>query len=249
MSVRGWDVMRKGDSGDQDRVSSHDSRIGALAHVLVMESGTPHKQMYWVAGPPGPAIRTNRDLYLHFLRLGRQAKAASWSLSAYLRGLWKVSLPLRERATIEPDEVAAMFSAAATAAPPPVDLAWATADLSLPPGIPSSHADWERVILSQIADLEDFATFPPGGLARFGVSAPRPPGAGRRATPQRWLNFDPAAYLECAVAGSLGGWRPTDGARVPLPGAVPQPPSAIRELGRLDWTTLCRLAACGQLYE
>ena len=247
--MRGWDVMRQGDSGDQDRVSSHDSRIGALAHVMVMESGVPHKQMYWVAGPPGPAIHTNRDLYLHFLRLGRQAKAASWSLSAFLRGLWKVSVPLRERPALEPDEVAAMFSAAATTSPPPFDPSWTTADFTLAGTAPAGPADWERVVLSQIADLEDFTTFPPGGLARFGVSAPRPPGTGSRATPQRWLNFDPAAYLECAVAGSLGGWHPADGSRVPLPGPVALPPSPIRELGPLDWAALCRLAACGQLYE
>src|SRR5256885_14493162 len=119
--MQGWDVMRQGDGGDQDRVSTHDTRVGALAQVLVMESGVPHKQSYWVAGPPGPAIRTNRDLYLHFLRLGRQAKAASWSLSAFLRGLWKVSAALNGRMTLEPDQVAAMYSAAATTSPPPFD--------------------------------------------------------------------------------------------------------------------------------
>lgn len=245
--MQGWDVMRQGDNGDQDRVSSHDTRIGALARMLEMDSGVPHKQVYWVAGPPGPVVRTNRDLYLHLLRLGRQARSGSWSLSAFLRGLWKASVPLRDRRFLEADLVAALFSAALSVSPPPYDPAWSGADLGLAGPAPEGYADWERVVLSQIADLEDFTAFPPGGLARFGVNAPRPPGSGRRATPVRWLNFDPAAYLECAVAGSLGGWEAADGARVPLPGGAG--PSPVRGLAGLDWTTLCRLAACGQMYE
>lgn len=242
--------MRQGDSGDQSRVSRHDTRVSALAQVLVLDSGVPHKQVYWVEGPPGPTLRTNRDLYLHVLRIGRQAKATSWSLSAYLRSLWKVSEPLKPRSSLELDDVAALFSAAIAASPPPYEAAWSKQDLTLAGTSPVDHADWERVILSQIADLEDFVSFPPGGLARFGVNAPRPSGTGARCTPVRWLNFDPAAYLECAVAGALGGWEPGDGARVPLPpkpGAAPAV-SRVREVTTVSWTDMARLAACGQLY-
>lgn len=246
-----WDVMRQGDSGDQSRVSTHDTRVGALAQVLVLESGVPHKQTYWVVGPPGPVNRTNRDLYLHFLRLGRQAKATSWSLSAYLRGLWKVSAPLKDRSALDLDDVAAMYSAATATSPPSFDPEWSKRDLSLPGGAPVNYADWELVILSQLADLEDFVAFPPGGLARSGVSAPRPPGGGARCTPARWLNFDPAAYLECALAGAMGGWEPGDGARVPLPPRPGAPPlvSRVRPIASLGWSDLARIAACGQLYE
>jgi hypothetical protein len=246
-----WDVMRQGDSGDQDRVSTHESRVGALTQVLVMESGPRHKQTYWVEGPPNPELRTNRDLYLQFLKLGRQAKATSWSLSAFLRGLWKVSAPLKDRPTLALDDVAAMFTAASATSPPPYDTAWTTRDLSFPGRGPVGYQDWERVILSQLADLEDFVSFPPGGLARYGVSAPRPPGGGRRCTPDRWLNFDPAAYLECAAAGALGGWRPEDGARVPLPARPGEQPviSKVREVVSVSWPDLARMAACGQLFE
>jgi hypothetical protein len=72
-----WDVMRQGDNGVEVRMSVHDSRVGALARVLVMESGVAHKQAYWISGPPGPAFQTNRDLYLHFLRLGQEARSAA----------------------------------------------------------------------------------------------------------------------------------------------------------------------------
>ncbi|WP_245623168.1 hypothetical protein [Spirillospora albida] len=197
-----------------------------------------------------PSVRTNRDLYLHFLRLGREVRAASWSLSAFLRALWKAAAPLGDRADLRPDDVAALFAAAAGTAPPPYDPAWSGKDLSLS-GAPEGFADWERVVLSQLADLEDFLAHPPGPDARFGVDAPRPPGSGPRATPARWYNFDPATYLECAAAGGLGGWDAADGARVPLPAAPGSPPvrSPVRELTTMTWGDLARLAVCGQMYE
>lgn len=246
-----WDVMRQDDLGNTFLVASHDSRIAALAQVLAMESGVRHKQSYWVDGPPGPAVRTNRDLYLVFLHLGQEARAASWSLSAFLRSLWKVSAPLSDQTRLEPDDVAAMFAAASTTPPADVDPAWSVKDLSLPGAEPDGYADWERVLLSQIADLEDFLVHPPGPQARFGVDAPRPPGSGARATPARWYNFDPATYLECAVAGSLGGWDAADGARVPLPPRPGEPParSYVRTITTMSWGDLARIAVCGQVYE
>ncbi|TMQ89665.1 hypothetical protein ETD83_38960, partial [Actinomadura soli] len=124
-----WDVMRRDDLGNTFHVASHDSRISALAQVLVMESGvrherTQHERTHWVEGPPGPAVRTNRDLYLVFLHLGQEARAASWSLSAFLRALWKVSAPLSDQTLLEPDAVAAMFAAASTTPPADFDPAW-----------------------------------------------------------------------------------------------------------------------------
>ncbi|MFC4913865.1 hypothetical protein [Actinomadura gamaensis] len=246
-----WDVMRQDDAGNEFRVAGFDSRISALARVLVLESGVPHRQHYWVAGPEGPALHTNRELYLHFLQLGQEARSASWSLSAFLRALWKVSGPLRDRDGVEPDDVAAMFTAATLTPPPPFDPAWRTKDLSLAGDEPADHADWERVLLSQLADLEDFAEQPPGPRARFGVDAPRPPGSGRRATPARWYNFDPATYLECAVAGSVGGWDAADGARVPLDTASAAAPtrSYVRDITAMSWADLARIAVCGQMYQ
>ncbi|WP_433323710.1 hypothetical protein [Spirillospora sp. CA-294931] len=243
-----WSVLRQDDNGNEFHLGSHDTRISALAHVLVMESGVQHKQLYWVAGPPGPAVRSNRDLYLHFLHIGQEARNASWSLSAFLRALWKVSGPLCDREVLDPDDVAAMFSAAATTPPAEFDPAWSSADLALPGDEPEGHADWERVILSQLADLEDFLNSPPGPQGRFGVEAPRPTGSGRRATPSLWYNFDPATYLECAVAGSLGGWDAADGARVPLPGDSGRR-SYVRPITTMTWADLARIAVCGQMYE
>ena len=75
-------------------------------------------------------------------------------------------------------------------------------------------------MLSQIADLADFADQGPlDEYAYSGVNAPRPPDC-VRATYWRWYNHDPQGYLECGMAGSLGGWDEDDDLRKPVPGPV-----------------------------
>jgi len=242
-----WDLMRQDDNGNKVRVASHGTRISALAQLMTFESGAQHKQTYWLDGPEGPVLTTNRDLYLHVLKIGRDARAASWSLSAFLRTLWKTSTALRGRETVELDEVAALFAAAGSNPPPPYDPGWTTKDLTISGDAPSSYEDWENVLLSQIADLEDFLTDPRGARQDEIVLAPRPEGTGARSTPRRWRNFDPASYVECAVAGSLGGWKVEDGGRVPEEGSTLKE-SPVREVGEFDWVELSRLIVCGQLF-
>ncbi|OLT22907.1 hypothetical protein BJF79_46125 [Actinomadura sp. CNU-125] len=217
--------MRQDDGGNRVRMAAHDSRVSALAHVLAMESGVRHKQTYWVDGPAGPAVRTNRDLYLVFLHLGQDARAASWSLSAFLRALWKVSVPLRDREFLEPDDVAAMFAAAATVAPAPFDPAWSGKDLALPGPEPGGYADWERVVLSQLADLEDFLAAPPGPRARFGVDAPRPPGSGRpRRRPSGGTTSTPPPTSSARSPGASAAGTPRTARRSRCrPGPVRRP--------------------------
>jgi hypothetical protein len=260
-----WGVVRYDDSGTKVSVAAYGSRVPALAAALALNCSDGDQGVFRVDGPPSPAFTTNRDLYLHLLGIGRNARRATWSLSAYLRGLWRVSTELRDRREFSLDDAAAMFSAALAVPPPPFDPAWATADFRLrwaptrcsrddgdpAAAEPSRFDHWERILLSQIADLEDFAANPPGEQARFGVNAPRPRGVGRRATPVRWLNFDPATYLECAAAGHLGGWDVADGARVPLPArdGTTMTRSHVRQIAVVGWADLVHMAVCGQTYE
>lgn len=232
-------------------MSVHDSRVDALARVLIMESGVVHKQTYWVCGPPGPALRGDHDLSSHLLRLARQARSAPWTLSDYLRGLWKVSVPLRGHVELELDDVAAMFSAAVAAAPPPYDPRWSVTDLALPGRTPDGHPGWERVIKSQIADLEDFARHPQGSRGRFGIDAPRPPGGGTRATPARWDSLDPAGYLERALTGLRGpddAHRPPPSSTAASPPSGP-PPATESSANPLTWADLAYIALNGQTQD
>ena len=89
----------------------------------------------------------------------------------------------------------------------------------------------------------------------FGVDAPR--GA-------RWYNFDPATYLESAMAGTFGGWEEGDpSGRVPVPGEVavfgvdgsvtsPDPReegSPIFEIDVVSWEAFEEFLEAGRAYE
>jgi hypothetical protein len=239
-----WEVWER---DDRRRVSVHRDRVEALAAVLVREPGSRE-----LTGPPGPACATNRDLYARLVEAGDDMNAAGRTLAEFLRSWWQVGRSLADRAELDLDTVAAMVTAAATAEPPPMSPEWRTASYPLT-SEPTSYGDWEKVVLSQIADLADFADA--GSLDRFayfGVDVSRPPDV-VRATDARWYNFDPRGYLECGMAGSLGGWDSSDGLRTPVPGPVvplkPEPEPGERPLGVLSWTDLADLAICGQTYE
>jgi hypothetical protein len=145
-----------------------------------------------------------------------------------------------------------MVAAAAAVEPPPLRAAWRSASFRYVDE-PTSYVDWEAIVLYQIADLADFAD--QGALdeyAAFGGDVPRAKGCAR-ATDLRWYNFDPRAYLECGLAGSLGGWNEDDGLRKAVPGPVVplvrEPETGERPVDVLNWADLADLARCGQEYE
>lgn len=168
--VARWEVWRQDDNGNQFKVSGHGHRVEALARLLVLESGMVHKQVY--CGAPGPACQTNRDLHVHLVRAGELMNAAGRTLDEFLRAWWLVSKPLSGRQRLDLDTVAAAVTAAGIVAPPPLRAAWRTTSYQQVQH-PVSYADWQAVVLSQIADLADLTDH--GTLdhdAHFGVDAP-----------------------------------------------------------------------------
>lgn len=247
-----WELWRQDDNGNRVRMGTFADRVEALAKVLALESGVVHKQTYWVDGPPGPACRTNRDLYQRLVREGEGMNATARSLDVFLRSWWRVARPLSDRVSLDLDTVAAMVVAAGMVEPAPLQASWRCASFRYTDE-PTSYADWEAIVLSQIADLADFADQGPlDEYARFGIDAPRTAGCAR-ATDIRWYNFDPQAYLECGMAGALGGWHEDDGLRKPVPGPVVplvnDPEPGEHTIGFLGWADLAELARCGQEYE
>lgn len=116
---------------------------------------------------------------------------------------------------------------------PEFDDSWRTADLE-ESAEEGGFGDWERMILSQIADLRDFAEAPEPAYPEMGVDAPRRPDHGARANDLHWYNHSVPDYLECAMAGTLGGWDDAGG---------------IVELGPQTWSDMTRFLLCGQIYE
>lgn len=250
--VAEWELWRQDDDGNRVRMGVFADRVEALARALASESGGAHRQTYRVDGPTGPACRTDRDLYRRLVAAGEAMNAAPRSLDEFLRAWWRVAWPLSGRTSLDLDTVAAMVVAAGVVEPAPMWASWRSATFPYVDE-PTSFADWEAVVLSQVADLADFADQGPlDEYARLGVDAPRPAGCAR-ATGMRWYNFDPQAYLECGVAGALGGWSEDDGPRQPVPGPVvplaDEPGPGEHRLGHLGWADLAELARCGQEYE
>lgn len=222
-----WEVWRQDDGGNRYRVAVYDDRIEALARVLEFDSGPVHKQMYWVSGQPGPQCASADDLCARLTETALAMSDAGRTLDEFLRAWWQVSAPLAMTPKLDGDTVAAMIAVAAVITPPPLHPVWRTRMYVA--NAPETYADWERIIVSQIADLADFADA--GGLGAqsyFGADAPRPADC-TRATSRRWFNFDPQAYLTCGLQGSLArGVSAADG---------------------FSWGDLARLAICGQIYE
>jgi hypothetical protein len=112
------------------------------------------------------------------------------------------------------------------------------------------YRDFTKVIGTQVVDLLAFQENPPGPYAALGVDAPARFDGGRATIPL-WCNFDTATFLECAAAGSFGGWSVADGRRVRVTGpadgdgggdeVVPLPP--------ISWGDVAAFLEYGQSYE
>lgn len=190
----------------------------------------------------------NRTLYREVAAVGA---GTGRPLEEYLRALWRLGRARRTRDSLSGAELVALLGKAAVADAPPFDDAWRGADLDVTEEM-GWFETWERVLLSQVADLRELAEGPPPAHPALGVDAPRPAGSGPRATGCRWYNHDVRGYLECAIAGMYGGWDVADGVRVAVPGPAvsmyPEPRDAF-DVGRVDWGDFAQLLVYGQEYE
>ncbi len=183
-------------------------------------------------------VRSNRELYacLTALKVARD-------LETYLRALlglgrsFAAEHPEREP---NPDEIAALFTAAATATAIELEASWRERPPPWKAPRPHGVARFEAILIHQIADLQAMHSSGQLGDSNryFGLDAPS--GA-------RWYNFDPASYLECGACGSVGGWA--DDAEIVLvtpPEPIDEDDESRRSFG---WDGICDLLVCGQIYE
>lgn len=170
------------------------------------------------------ATATNADLYFAVSQLIAQYQESTRPLEEYLRALWNVAPRHRGQESLTPDEFLDLLAEAFVAEPVPYE-----ADLepySGPDFEPSvCHLfDVEIVLVGQIIDLREMAAS--GQLANphryFGIDSPRG---------ERWYNFDPCTFLECASRY----W-------VDRHGGSPS-------LTAISWGDFCDFLAAGQGYE
>jgi hypothetical protein len=224
-------------------------------------------------------IHTNRDLYLAIADLTISHRLGARDLEEDLRALWGGACRYREQAFLSADEFFGLLSAAFTVAAPPFDETWRsqyaqddTNPLATCLAAKMGHGEqlrgadaadvpafdrWESFVFRQIVDLREMAE--QGTLKNehryFGIDSPRG---------QRWYNFDPCTFLECAMEGSYGGWEPGDDTgRDYVPGPVAvlgddgeittsdprdemDPVLPIRDV---SWDDFQSFLGCGQWYE
>jgi len=201
-------------------------------------------------------LHTNRDLYLFVTGLSAPDSGRARSLEEYLRALWRLGAARRELAAVPLPAFASMLEAALHEPPPAFDPRWPEEyDEARDERI--GFARWEATIRAQVVDLHEMAEA--GALADeqryFGIDAPRG---------GRWYNFDPRAFLECAVEGSFGGWCEGDaGGRCYVPGPcvaldedgklITVDPREIKsrlvELDVISWEDFAGFLRSGQWYE
>jgi hypothetical protein len=205
---------------------------------------------------------TNRELYLAIGALVNDpARARRADLEEYLRALLRGCRTYAGANDISAEQFLAVLERAFVDDPLEYDPAWAAAydaGITDPGGNElDGFAGFEAVLLRQIVDLREMREA--GILDRkwieLGEDAPRG---------GRWYNFHPRTYLECAAAGSMGGWEPGDdtgrgfvNGEVAVmddqrnvtsadPRDVDRP---VHALGRVTWNDFADFVYCGQVYE
>ena len=202
------------------------------------------------------SLQTNRDLYLAIEQLQEQHAESARSLEQYLLTILRLTEPLAERHHLTLAEFYDILSGAFTQDPMPFDEAWRdTYDQLVDES--EDYRGWKATVIRQIVDLRemDECGTLKDEMRYFGVSSPRK---------SSWYNFDPLGYLECAMAGSFGGWEPGDDTGrqyVPGPVAVlgedgsiqtanPEDlPNPKRSMATITWEDFKDFVICGRIYE
>lgn len=198
---------------------------------------------------------TNRELYQFIGELVQRDASSTRTLEQYLLALLGLTRHSQDQSALAPSDFSRLLADAFTAAPLAFDSAWREQYESLDRTWPG-FAGWEAKIIRQIVDLRemDEAGTLQDEQRYFGVNAPR--GA-------RWYNFDPGTFLECAMAGSLGGWEPDDDTgREFVPGQVAvMGPDGIQsvnpqdierpivDISEMSWEQFQDFLISGQIYE
>jgi hypothetical protein len=199
-------------------------------------------------------IHTNRDLYLAIAGLIEEQETNLRSLEEYLRSLWSLASEFQTSSSLSPTEFYELLSRAFSAPALSFQDSWRQRHSKEREG----YIGWEARIRRQIVDLREMKE--KGMLKRkdkniFGVTAP---------SRQFWYNFDPAAFLECAMAGTYGGWHPDDATgRIYVPGKVVvmdeegkledrEPdtlPNPVYPITQISWDDFEHFLLMGQVYE
>jgi hypothetical protein len=201
-------------------------------------------------------LKSNRDLYLAIDALSKTHSGCARPLEHYLLSLLDSSQRYSERNDITLAEFYDLVSSSYTRDIPAFNPDWRDQYDKLPHER-NDYAGFRATLIRQIVDLREMDE---NGTLRneqryFGASAPRH---------AYWYNVDPIAYLECAMAGSFGGWESGDETgrqNVPGPVVVFGNDGSIQtanpedlhqptvQMPSVTWEQFQAFIICGQSYE
>lgn len=202
------------------------------------------------------SLDTNRALYLAITQLASEHEAYERSLEIFLLAMLCKARAFEEHRSLSPPEVYDLVTAGFTHDPASFEDEWRQAYDELP-AEEEGYAGWRAALVRQIVDLRemDEAGALENDMRYFGLTSPRV---------TSWYSFDPCGYLECAMAGSFGGWEPgdatgrtfvsglaaaltEDGALVAVdPVTIERRVSSLPEI---SWEQFKDFLVCGQIYE
>jgi hypothetical protein len=202
------------------------------------------------------SLDTNRELYLAITRLAGEHKGDERSLEVFLLALLRKAEAFGAHRSLTLAEVHDLISAGFTHDPASFQEEWRQAYDGLP-AEEEGYVGWHATLVRQIVDLRemDESGALEDKMRYFGLTSPRV---------TSWYNFDPCGYLECAMAGSFGGWEPGDATgRSFVPGLVAvlaedgstvavDPATLERRvsfLPEVSWDQFKDFLVCGQIYE
>jgi hypothetical protein len=201
-------------------------------------------------------LKTNRDLYLAIEKIADTYESCNRSLEQYLLALLLATHKFSDNRLLTIQEFYNLIISSFTSEPSGFDEGWRNMYDRMPCKL-DNFIGWQATLSRQIVDLREMDEN--GTLSLdyryFGVNSPRG---------SRWYNFSTIGYLECAMAGSFGGWEPGDETgRQFVPGSVgilaedgfihdtnPEDIDQSKfEIAVVTWEQFKDFIECGQYYE
>jgi hypothetical protein len=195
-----------------------------MGHISSNFSGFP--LTHYDGAVNASAIETNRDFYVAIAFLRTMHDGEQRNLETYLSALLGVARKFRNEAYFSLEDFAEMLREALEA--PAVDAGIVATKVNGEHDTNGSTDDpyecWEQTILQQIADLREMRE-----AGELGASHE----VAQSIHGEIWRNTSVPEYLECAAAGTFGGWD--------LGGET-----GVR---KVDWSTAQQFLNAGQKFD
>ena len=187
---------------------------------------------------------SNLDLSTSVSQLLEHHENNQRQLETYLLSFWLLAAQYKNRTGIDANKFIELLGLAFTANIPAFQNEWRSPNFDLYADGDGSYLAFEETILEQIVDLRemDETGLLSNELRYFEIDSPRG---------NRWFNFDPTSYLECAAAGlDAYSRQASEDARTAVSEKDEYSGCQNSTLSsQMSWKQIKEFFWCGQIYE